>query len=108
MEAYIPVVLVLLGAPLVTWLTIRASRPKIQAESTEILNRVSTKLVLRLETRLEKMEKHQAEQDSEIAALKRENVTLHRWAQVLFTQVVEAGGEPVIFETIRKLDGEGA
>ena len=105
MEAYIPVVLVLFGAPLVTWLTIRASRPKVKADASDTLTKISLSLVEPLQERITTLETHMEEQDKKIDALEAENKSLHRWSQVLFSQVVEAGADPIPFETIQALEG---
>jgi hypothetical protein len=114
MEQYIPVIIVLIGGPLVTYITIRAARPKVQADASDTLNRISLSLVEPLEkkiakqarenkARIEALEVHSGEQDVKIAALERENKELHTWAQILHSQVVEGGGDPIGFDTVQKM-----
>ena len=105
MSEYIPVVVALIASPFVAWITVRASRPKVKADATRVLTDVSLSLLAPLQERIDLLEEHAEKNEMRISFLERENKTLHRWAQVLFSQVLEAGKEPIPFETIQKLEG---
>jgi hypothetical protein len=77
----------------------------VKADATETLTKISLSLVEPLQERIEVLEDHSEKQDQKIAALEKENRSLHRWSQVLFSQVMEAGKDPIPFETIQALEG---
>ncbi len=106
MNEYIPVVIALIASPLVAWITVRASRPKVKADATQVLTDVSLSLLEPLQERIEELERHATRNEQRIGELERENRALHRWAQILFTQVIEHGGEPVTFDYVKRLGDE--
>jgi len=103
MNEYIPVVVALIASPLVAWITVRASRPKVKADASETLTAISLSLLEPLQERIEELERHAEVNEDRIAKLEKENRALHRWAQILHAQVIEAGGEPIQFDAIKKL-----
>jgi hypothetical protein len=92
-------------SPIVAWITIRMTRPKLRAEASEVLTDVSLSLIEPLRARIAELENRDVEKGCRIDSLERENRVLHRWAQVLFSQVVESGNTPISFEEIRRLNG---
>ena len=106
MNEYIPVIIALIASPLVAWITVRASRPKVKADATRVLTDVSLSLVEPLQKSVERLKKRLDQNEKRIGELERENRALHRWAQILFTQVIEHGGEPVSFDYVKGLDKE--
>ena len=104
MTDYLPVIVALIASPLVAWITVRASRPKVKADATRVLTDVSLSLVEPLQERIVQLEEREDKNELRISFLERENRVLHRWAQILFTQVIEAGGIPVSFEHVQGLE----
>lgn len=103
MNEYLPIVVPVfaaIAAILGSWLTVRAGKKKAGADAAETLTDIALSLVEPLKIELEELK-------IEVGLLKRENEVLHKWAQLLFSQVIEEGGEPVSFDQVKKLLGRG-
>ena len=109
MNPYIPIivsVVAALGTVLVAFLTVRAGKKKTAAEATATITDTAMSLLAPLNARIDELETHQAKLEKEVANLKKENKLLHRWAQLLYSQVVEAGADPYPFEWVREKEGD--
>ena len=102
------VVIVLTGAVsvLVAGITTWALRKKNAADVAKQLTDIAMGLIDPLQEEIDELKKEQLHLDDEIALLKGENALLHRWSQLLFSQVVESGGEPISFEQVQEWAGE--
>jgi hypothetical protein len=89
-----------------SWLTTRAARKQSEASAAETFTDTALSLIAPLRTQLAELQALVAKQGLEIEFLKKENELLHRWAQLLYTQVLEAGGEPYSFEWVRDREWE--
>lgn len=89
-----------------TWLTGRTQRAKTDAEATSVLTNIALKLVEPLQDKLSEMEGEITRMERKIMRLEHENALLHRWSQLLFTQVIEAGHDPYTFEYVKRLSDE--
>ena len=110
MPAYvIPVLVSLIAAAAtvgVSWLTVRVGKQKQEADAAETFTDIALSLITPLTERICVLEETVLEQTKEIELLKKENQILHRWSQLLFSQVVESGVEPISFEQVKKWEGD--
>lgn len=106
MEWLIPAIAGIVAAA-TSWLTVRASRKKTAADASEVLTGIAVGLVTPLEEQVDKLQKELCDLEQEVKALKKENKLLHRWAQLLYSQVLETGNDPISFERVHKLDDDG-
>lgn len=107
-----------LGAVFSVLYLLRDNRRKLRADTSEAQSRAAGSLSESYEALLERTNKDvvklrreiteikalaaatEAAQTARIDALEAQNHRLHVWSQLLFTQVVEAGGEPIPFESV--------
>ena len=87
---------------LVALITSFAMRKKTSADVAKQLTDIAMSLIDPLQEEVDGLKKDQRKLEDEIMKLKAENEVLHRWSQVLFSQVVESGGDPVSFEQVQK------
>ena len=111
MEAniYIPILISVIAALATvgaSWLTVRVGRKKADADAVETLTDVALSLVKPLKVEIEILKEKQAELMKKIVPLEEENAILHRWSQLLFSQVVEAGQEPIPFSQVKYWEKE--
>ena len=85
-----------------TWLTLRAQRPKIVAERDSVIAATALSLIAPLNERIDSLVEHIQSNDDRIASLEEELGMVRLWAQVLWRQVVELGGEPIEFSKIEE------
>lgn len=106
MGNYVPV-LVAAGVSIVTALvTVLASRPKVRADVTKTLTDISLSLVEPQAARIDVLQTKVAELTCDIKKLYEENRSLHKWSQLLFSQVIEHGGDPISFDRSEQLRKE--
>jgi hypothetical protein len=106
MSALVPIivsVVAALAAIIGSILTVRAGKKKTEAEAAETLTNVALSLIHPLEETINDLKAAVALQGKEIELLKRENKLLHRWSQLLYSQVVEAGHDPIPFEKVQRM-----
>jgi hypothetical protein len=84
------------------WLTVRAGKKKTETEATQTLTQIALSLVEPLKAEMEELRIEMVVLETEIDALKKENLLLHRWAQLLFTQVSDLGQDPIRFDEVRQ------
>lgn len=89
------------------YLTLKVNRPKIQAERTGIITKSALSLLDPLNKRIDKLEKIQRVNQERIKDLEDETARLRLWAQMLWRQVLDLGGQPVPFETVPLADDVG-
>jgi len=87
---------------LVAWITIRVGKEKTEADAAETFTDIALSLVQPLKAEIDGLKKELIHMDKEIGLLKKENEILHRWSQLLFSQVVESGGDPIGFDQVQK------
>jgi len=85
-------------AIITTW----AMRRKNAADVASQLTDIALSLIEPLQEEIDALKKEYTELQVEMGKLKSENALLHKWSQLLFSQVVESGGEPISFEQVRK------
>ena len=88
------------------FLVTRASKKKVAADATATLTGIALSLVEPLKFEIDALKEELSGVEDEIKKLKVENEILHRWSQLLFSQVVESGGEPISFDQAQKLAGK--
>lgn len=109
-EAYVAVLISFITAAATivgAYLTVRAARRKNEADATDTLTKIALSLVEPLQTKLAEMQTELQRVEGEVDALKKENAQLHKWAQLLFSQVVEHGGEPYSFDWVAERFPDG-
>ena len=84
-------------AVITTW----ALRRKNAADAAKQLTEIALSLINPLQEEIDDLKKEQAYLEAEICKLKAENEMLHRWSQLLFSQVVESGDDPISFEQVQ-------
>ena len=84
------------------FLVTRASKKKVAADATATLTGIALSLVAPLKFEIDALKEELSGVEDEIKKLKVENEMLHRWSQLLFSQVVESGGDPISFEQVKK------
>ena len=94
------------GAVIGSWLTSRVQKSKADAEATSVLTGIALQLVKPLQGKMEEMQAELDRMERKIRRLEEENALLHKWAQLLFSQVLEAGQDPISFERVRGLEGK--
>ena len=99
MTDYIPVLVALIAGPLAVLVTVYFSRDKVRADASKTLTDISLSLVEPQQRALDRMQVEITELKTKVRRLESENRALHTWAQLLFSQVVEAGHEPIPFES---------
>lgn len=97
-------VVVAVGGIFGTWITARSQRQKTDADATSVLTSVALQLIEPLQLRVSEMEAEIGRMERKILNLEKENALLHKWAQLLYTQVVETGHDPISFERVRNLE----
>jgi len=102
-QAFVTATLSGVTALVVAVITVWAVRRKNAADVAKQLTDIAMGLIEPLEEQVADLKKEQAHMEREIGQLKAENELLHKWSQLLFSQVVESGGEPISFEQVRKL-----
>ena len=102
-QVLVPVAVVIAGV-LTSWLTVRASKKKDAAAATQTLTDIAMGLVTPLKEQISELQEEMVSLEKEVANLKKENKLLHRWAQLLYSQVLEAGHDPISFERVQKLE----
>lgn len=85
-----------------TWLTLRVQRPKIVAERDSVVTATALSLITPLNERIDALQAHIQDNDERIASLEEELGMVRLWAQVLWRQVVELGGQPIEFAKIEE------
>lgn len=108
MGPWIPAIVALIAAAggiVGTWLTGRSQRTKNDADATSVLTGIALQLVRPLQDKLDSLQEEMDRMERKIRRLEEENALLHKWAQMLFSQVVETGNDPISFERVRKLEG---
>ena len=95
---------VAVGGIVGSWLTVRSGKEKNSAEATSVLTEIAMSLVEPLQVKQREMEAELARMERKIVLLERENALLHKWAQLLFSQVIEAGSDPISFERVERLE----
>ena len=98
-EAYIPVLVALVAGPVAALVAARYTRPKMRADASETLARISLSLVEPQKQRITELELKVARLEEHIERLEKENAALHVWAQHLVGQVVEGGMDPIPFDS---------
>jgi len=109
MNPYIPIIVSIvaaLGTVLVAYLTVRAGKRKTAAEATQTLTDIAMGLVTPLKEQIDELTEELHNVEAEVSALKKENKLLHRWAQLLYSQVLESGHDPISFERVQRLEGD--
>lgn len=106
MNDYIPVLIAIIAGPTVAFVTARVSRPKVVADAAKTYTDISLSLVEPQKRRIRDLEDHMASCELRIKKLERENRALHVWSKLLYTQVVEAGVDPIPFDATVFLEGE--
>ena len=91
-----------------TYATLRVNRPKIQAEAAAALTDTAMKLLAALQEKVDDMEDLVGKQATKVVTLEEhidkletELNDIRLWAQMLWAQVVELGGQPIPFERRR-------
>jgi sensor domain CHASE-containing protein len=82
-------------------LVVRASKKKVAADATATLTTIALSLVEPLKAEIDELKKEYKELEADVTNLKAENAILHRWSQLLFSQVVELGSDPIPFEQVK-------
>lgn len=72
---------------------VKASRPKIEADTAAVLTQSAGEWVKRLDGRIDDLE-------AELHEMRDINRRLRRWAKVLVAEVHESGGVPTPFESV--------
>ena len=110
MSEYIPIIIALIAGPVVAYITARLSRPKVradaalsEAEASSVYTETALKLIEPLKRQIEELQRDLALVRAELSELRDENNALHRWAKLLYTQVIEAGETPYTFEESERL-----
>ena len=85
-------------AIITTW----AMRRKNAADVASQLTDMALSLIEPLQEEIDALKKEQSHLDTEVVKLKAENALLHRWSQLLFSQVVELGSDPIPFAQVQK------
>jgi hypothetical protein len=93
---------------LAAYLTIRSNREKVSAEANRVMVKTAMGLIDPLRAELEELRgKLRVQADTivrlqeKVAELQHENSLLHKWSQLLFSQVVESGVmNPIPFEQV--------
>jgi hypothetical protein len=106
--AWVVAVLAPLLSFLAAYLTIRANRDKVSAEANHVMVDTATSLIRPLKQELDELRRKVGAQattiaslEAKVAELRHENSLLHRWSQLLFSQVVESGVlDPIPFEQV--------
>lgn len=106
MNDYIPVVIAIIAGPAVAFVTARMSRPKVVADAAKTYTDISLSLVEPQKRRIRDLEAHMTICELRIKKLERENRALHVWSKLLFSQVLEAGAEPIPFDAVALLEGD--
>lgn len=107
MAAWIPVIIAsvaAIGGIFGTWLTGRMQQAKTDAEATSVLTGIALQLVQPLQVKMEEMQREIQRMERKIVRLEEENALLHKWAQLLFSQVLETGQDPIPFERVQYLN----
>lgn len=99
MGEYIPVLVALIAGPLAVLVTVYFSRDKVRADASKTLTDISLSLIEPQKRRIGDLERKIMDMEKQIGQLEAENEALHTWAQLLFTQVVEAGDTPIPFDS---------
>lgn len=112
-QSWLP--MVLSGGSLVgVFYMLKAQKRNVEADTSEVLSRAASGLTGSYEAALDRavVERGKLENDvaglvrkvkrieDEVAVLRAENAKLHRWAKLLWAQVVESGNDPVPFEVV--------
>lgn len=97
MNDYLIIILALVGSPLVAYITVRASRPKVRADATKTITDTALALVEPQKQRIVEMQERVDRLEAKIERLEDEVDAVRRWAKLLWTQVVEAGATPMSF-----------
>ena len=99
-------IVVVVSPVVVAFITTWALRRKNAADVAKQLTDIAMSLIDPLQDEIDDLKKEQSHMEDEIALLKGENALLHRWSQLLFSQVVESGGDPISFEQVQAWAGE--
>ena len=90
-----------------TWFTLRINRPKIVAERDSVIASTALSLldplndrIALLSSQIDDLIDTAADNTDRISSLEEELGMVRLWAQVLWRQVVELGGDPIPFEQI--------
>jgi sensor domain CHASE-containing protein len=105
MNDYLPLLIAAISGAvsvLTALLVVRASKKRVAADATETLTNIALSLVAPLKAEIDELKKEYDELEDAVSKLKAENELLHRWSQLLFSQVVESGGEPIGFDQVQK------
>ena len=81
-------------------ITVAASRPEVRADVTQTLTDISLSLIQPQADRIDALNVKVTELTGQVCRLETENRGLHKWSQILFSQVVEHGGNPVPFKEV--------
>lgn len=91
-----------------SWITVRAGRKKNDADAAKTLTDIAMGFVNPLQNSIQEMKKEMARMERKIKRLEDENALLHKWSQLLFTQVIEAGHDPITFDRVKYLENGDA
>lgn len=86
--------------------TARALRRKYDGEGAASLSAAVADLIGPLRKELHEVRVELEAEKKARQELTREVRLIEQWAKLLFTQVLESGGEPIPFERVRELYGE--
>jgi len=94
---WIPVLVILIGAPVTTIIANHFTRPKIKADISAQYNEMALQLVTPQKQRIDDLEAQMLYNTLECQ--KRIDV-IEKWSKLLYAQIVEAGGVPVELEHV--------
>lgn len=97
MNDYLVLLIALVGSPLVAYITVRASRPKVRADATKTITDTALALVEPQKERIVDLQERIIRLETKIQHLEDEIEALRRWAKLLWTQTLESGGDPMSF-----------
>jgi len=90
-------------AVVVALVTSWVARRKDKADVAKQLTDIALSLIDPLQEEIDDLKKEQKLLDREVVKLKAENELLHRWSQLLFSQVVELGSDPIPFDRVQRM-----
>ena len=87
----------------VAMMTSWVARRRGKADTAKQLTDIALSLIQPMEEEIGDLKKELRHLDREVVKLKAENQMLHRWSQLLFSQVVELGSDPIPLSRAQEL-----